>query len=386
MAVILAVSFASWACGGDAIPSSSLVVQVDTVNGVVQVSNYGAGPEWALVELVRVGTGGGVGLEERPDEFGQVVGVVANEDGTIYVADGMAKEIRVFSETGVFLQRIGREGGGPGEFRSIQSLGMLGDTIVVLDPGNGRLGFISPEGQWIGHRSYLRISGPDVRIFQTGVSEFSIPALEGDMRMVFVRHNSAGAQESISLQRPGAANFYVFCQHERGFVYFVPEWAPNLLRVPAPNGHLIEGWSGTYRLALLDVDGDTVQVLERDQPRLIPTDADWDDQVARFDSMMAPLSGLKCNPRRPVRPKEKGLIRAMFFDDHGRLWIERRTANGFALDAFDRVGALRGSVDIPNRVEDVPIFIRGDRVYLVVQDELGINTVLAFEVHTAATE
>ena len=298
----------------------------------------------------------------------------------------MAKEIRVFSETGVFLQRIGREGGGPGEFRSIQSLGMLGDTIVVLDPGNGRLGFISPEGQWIGHRSYLRISGPDVRIFQTGVSEFSIPALEGDMRMVFVRHNSAGAQESISLQRPGAANFYVFCQHERGFVYFVPEWAPNLLRVPAPNGHLIEGWSGTYRLALLDVDGDTVQVLERDQPRLIPTDADWDDQVALFDSMIAPLSGLNCNPRRPVRPKEKGLIRAAFFDDHGRLWVERRTASGFALDAFDRAGALRGSVDIPNRVVDVPIFIRGDRVYLVVQDESGINTVLAFEVHTAATE
>ena len=363
------------------------MVQVDTVNGVVQVSNHGAGPRWDLVELVRLGSRGGVGATPLPDEFGHVVGVVASEDGTIYVADGMAKEIRVFSAQGVFLRRIGREGGGPGEFRSIQSLGMLGDTIVVLDPGNGRLGFISSEGQWLGQRSYARVSGPDVRIFQTGASEFSIPALEGVMALVFVRHHSTGAQESIPMRRDGSTqNFYVFCQHERGFVYFVPEWAPNLLRVPAPDGHLVEGWGGTYRLAFLDAEGDTVRVLERDQPRLIPTDADWDDQVARFDSMMAPLSNLRCNPRRPVRPEEKALIRALFFDDHGRLWVERRTAKGFVLDAFDPVGALRGSVDIPNRVYDVPIFIRGGRVYLVVQDELGINTVLAFEVRPAVDE
>jgi hypothetical protein len=207
------------------------------------------------------------------------------------------------------------------------------------------------------------------------------------MAMVFVRHRSDSTHERIPLQRAEATpNFYVFCQGERAFVYFVPEWAPSLLRVPAPDGHLVEGWSGTYRMAFLDADGDTVRVVERDQPRLIPTDADWADQVAQFDSMMAPHSGLQCDPRRPVRPEEKALIRATFFDDQGRLWVERRTVTGFVLDAFDHIGGLRGSVAIPNRVEAIPIFIRSGRLYLVVEDELGIHTVLVFAVRTTAAE
>ncbi len=70
MILVLAVLFASWACGGDTLPGwPGLMVQVDTVDGVVQVSNHGAGRRWDLVELVRLGSRGGVGAAERPDEF-----------------------------------------------------------------------------------------------------------------------------------------------------------------------------------------------------------------------------------------------------------------------------------------------------------------------------
>jgi hypothetical protein len=387
MALVIAASCICSACGGDAgtaAGSTELLVQVDTVNGVVRVSNHGPGPAWELVEVARIGAAGGMG-PERPDEFGKVTGVVAGEDGTIYVADGMAYEVRAFSPEGEPLRQMGREGGGPGEFRAVLSLGTLGDTLVVLDPGNGRLGFLSPTGAWLGQRLYHRVSGPDVRIYQTGSHELSIPALRGDgMGVVFVRHRSAGEMESIPAQPAvEAPSYYVFCRATQSFVYFVPEWAPSLLRVPAPGGGIVESWSGVYRIAFLDAAGDTVRLVERDLPRLIPTDEEWDDQVAQFDSMLAPLHSPSCDPRRPPRPDEKALIRAIFFDDQGRLWVERRSEDGFALDAFDRLGALRGSVDIPTRAEGVPIFIRGDRVYIVVQDELGVDTVLAFELRTA---
>jgi hypothetical protein len=389
MALVIAASCISWTCGGgDRVAGSAeLVVRVDTVNEVVRVSNHGPGPAWNLVEVTRIGAVGGMG-PERPDEFGKVTGVVAGKDGTIYVADGLAHEIRAFSPEGEVIRRMGREGAGPGEFRSILSLGMLGDTIVVLDPGNGRLGLLSPAGAWSGQRLYNRVSGPDVRIFQTGSDEFSIPALRGgsgtELEVVYIRHVSAGTVETIPVRSDiDAPSFYVFCRATESFVYFVPEWAPSLLRVPAPGGQIAESWSGYYRIAFLDAGGDTIRVVERDLPRLIPTDEEWDHQVAQFDSILSQLSAPSCDPRRPLRPEEKALIRAILFDDQGRLWVERRTEDGFALDAFDHFGALRGSVDIPTRAEGVPVFIRGDRVYIVVQDELGVDTVLAFEVRTA---
>lgn len=367
--------------------SAELVVRVDTVNGVVTVSNHGPGPAWNLIEVTRIGAVGGLEAE-RPEEFGKVTGVVAGKDGTIYVADRLASEIRAFSPEGEILHRMGREGAGPGEFRSVQSLGMLGDTIVVLDPGNGRLGFLSPAGAWLGQRLYNRVSGPDIRIFQTGSDEFSIPALRGSssggMEVVFVRHVAAGEMESIPVRRNvDPPRYLVDCRHSRGFVFFVPEWAPSILRAPAPGGQIAESWSGNYQIAFLDAGGDTIRVVERDLPRLIPSDEEWDHQVAEFDSLLSQLSAPSCNPRRPPRPEEKALIRAILFDDQGRLWVERRTEDGFALDAFDHLGALRGSVNIPTRAEAVPVFIRGDRVYMVVQDELGVDTVLVFEVRSA---
>lgn len=388
MVLVVAASCMSWACGRDdtVAGSAELIVRVDTVNGVVRVSNRGPGPMWDLVEVTRIGAVGGAG-PERPDEFGRVTGVVAGRDGTIYVADGFAYEVRAFSPEGEVIRRTGREGSGPGEFRSILSLGMLGDTIVVLDHRNARLGFLSPAGEWLGQRLYNRVSGPDVRIFQTGAHEFYIPALRAGssagMEVVFVRHDPAGAIESSPV-RPevDAPSYYVWCRATQRFVFFVPEWAPSLLRVPAPGGQIAESWSGNYRIAFLDAAGDTIRVIERDLPRLIPTDEEWDRQVAQFDSILSELSAPSCDPRRPQRPEEKALIRAILFDDEGGLWVERRTEDGFALDAFDHLGALRGSVNIPTRAEGVSVFIRGDRVYVVVQDELGVDIVLGFEVRT----
>ena len=371
-------------CGSDnAGTSLALDVRVDTVDGVVTVSNRGAAPGWDRVAVTRIGAVGGLGTE-RPDEFGKVTGVVAGEDGTIYVADRQASEIRAFSPGGEFVHRTGRDGAGPGEFRSIVSLGMLGDTMVVLDAGNSRLGLLSPSGEWLGQRMYNKVSGPDIRIFQTRSDEFSIPALQakGDgLEVVYVRHVFEGALETVPTRRDNSPpKYFVNCPHGRGFAFFTPEWAPDILRVPAPEGQIAEAWSGSYRIAFLGADGDTVRVVERDLPRLIPTDEEWDNQVAQFDSLLSQLTAPRCDPRRPLRPDEKALIRAIYFDGLGRMWVERRTGAGFALDAFDQDGALRGSVDIPARAEDVPVYIRGDRVYLVVRDELGVDMVRAFEI------
>jgi hypothetical protein len=65
-----------------------------------------------------------------PEEFSRIVGVVRLNNGTIVVADNR-NELRYFSADGAFLLKAGRTGEGPGEFRNLSNLFLVGDTVVA---------------------------------------------------------------------------------------------------------------------------------------------------------------------------------------------------------------------------------------------------------------
>ncbi len=68
-------------------------------------------------------------------------------DGRFAVLEQAPAEVRIFDSSGRFLQRVGMEGDGPGEFRSPVGLVVLsGDTILVWDRGSRRLTWFSTEG------------------------------------------------------------------------------------------------------------------------------------------------------------------------------------------------------------------------------------------------
>lgn len=68
-------------------------------------------------------------------------------DGGFAVLEQVTAEVRVFDSSGQFLHRIGREGDGPGEFRSPVGLAVLaGDTLLVWDRGARRLSWFSLDG------------------------------------------------------------------------------------------------------------------------------------------------------------------------------------------------------------------------------------------------
>lgn len=55
-------------------------------------------------------------------------------DGRVLLLDRGSKDVRIFDASGAFLARLGREGGGPGEFRDPIEVALLGgDSIAVWD-------------------------------------------------------------------------------------------------------------------------------------------------------------------------------------------------------------------------------------------------------------
>ena len=143
------------ACGPETIPSGDLTITTDTVGGVVRVANTGTAPAWQLTPVVSIGP---TSLAETgaPQEFGRVNSAALGPDGTVFVADGLNDEVRVFGLDGVHRRTFGRNGEGPGEFRSLYSLAWVGDRLLTLDPNLGRIGAFSAEGEWLGQQ---RIEG-----------------------------------------------------------------------------------------------------------------------------------------------------------------------------------------------------------------------------------
>lgn len=91
-----------------------------------------------------------IGVEEGAEEvqFTDIRSMMRLPDGRIAVASGQPTEIRIFSETGAFVTRHGRQGQGPGEFQYLSRLlPGGGDTLLAVnDPRFQLLRFTAGGG------------------------------------------------------------------------------------------------------------------------------------------------------------------------------------------------------------------------------------------------
>lgn len=86
-------------------------------------------------------------------EFAKVVGAFARADESVVIADGYAKSVRVFGETGGLERTVGREGAGPGEFRDLSWMGPCGrDEFATYDVVLNRVVVFDSNDHVVGSR------------------------------------------------------------------------------------------------------------------------------------------------------------------------------------------------------------------------------------------
>jgi hypothetical protein len=102
-----------------------------TIVACDSVASETEGPSWLRARITA-----SIGADESAGDeylFGAISSVAADAQGRIYVADMLASEIRVFDQAGTFIQTIGRQGRGPGEFQNPFSLLIADDELWVAD-------------------------------------------------------------------------------------------------------------------------------------------------------------------------------------------------------------------------------------------------------------
>ncbi|MFC2156633.1 6-bladed beta-propeller [Acidobacteriota bacterium] len=96
--------------------------------------------------------------ENMPEDtyFQNPMGVTSTPDGRLFVSDYNANHIKIFDSSGKFLDIIGREGQGPGEFNGPYRICYFGDELLVYELRARRFSIFKPDG------TYLRNSQVDM--------------------------------------------------------------------------------------------------------------------------------------------------------------------------------------------------------------------------------
>ena len=367
-----------FACGGGDGRDSALPV-VDTLpSGVVMVENALSdeaedGPIWRVEEDLRIGAVASGG----PDELSRIWGFTIDDEGNIYIIDGMAQDIRVFDSDGGYLRTIGGKGDGPGEFVGARGLAWGPEgNLYVYDPSARRFSVFTRQGEFL--RSHPRdLTGVIMpwpgRFDRDGwLWDFGIerPGMVGNSPGTLVRRTFRRTSPDFS--RHESPQPIEFREEDRMPSGLSRPFSDRPTTCFDPEGFFWMGRRRGDRVYKVTFDGDTIRGFT------IPF-APVEISDFEVDSILAAYSppGMPSLLDAGDIPDTKPLIRRIMMDDSGRLIIypySTREDQYKAFLVFDQEGVFlaRGRSESRFYMSPGPQFI-GDHVYGVVTDELDVS-------------
>jgi hypothetical protein len=332
-----------------------------------------------LVETLRIGSVDGGG----PDQFGNVLDVTLDELGRLYVLDAQAREVRVFGPDGRHVRSFGGRGAGPGELERPLGLewGSSG-KLWIVDFGNRRYEVFDTAGAYVaGHPLPTGSFGFNNGWRSDGfLHERVVEMTEGGRRLTTLRRRLAGDSLVVedTLPVPEVATpETVEVSVRAGDATFTDELpiplAPRSVREQDPAGRWwISDPGAAYRIAELDLLGDTVRLIERSYE---PVPVSDEQRRSALESLP---EGVELSEDRipAVHPPIDELLPGR--DD---IWVKRRTAaERTGYDVFDREGRYLGELRADLTLDRFTLMDRrGDTVVGVLLGPLDVPHVVRLE-------
>ena len=398
---------AAAACGGESGPS--LVVERDTLGDTVVVRTV-AGSEWNAPRLLepemRIGT------FEGEDEYmlGEVDGFAVAPDGAIYIYDGQVPALRKYDADGTYVTTFGREGGGPGEYKSSDGgIAVLPDGRVLLrDPGNGRINVYSPEGESLGHwelRGGYFTSRP-LYVDTAGRAWTPIWGTnEAGERYGGLQSYGPDGEKGDSILAPSwdyEAPVLRVSGERFSMINSVP-YSPTAEWAFSPEGFMVGGLSTRYAVDLFRTDGTVLRIERAVEPVAIEPDEKAEAEERAIANFRRASPDWKWNG--PAIPDQKPPFQGVHVGRDGRIYVRlwtaaeripaeeveasddpnadppRRWREPVVYDVFEGDGTYLGQIRTPTgfQTSPYPVF-DGDQVWAVVTDELDVEYLTRFRV------
>ena len=325
--------------------------------------------------------------------FADIRGIQAASDGTIYVLDAQATEVRAYDPGGRYLRTVVRGGEGPGEITAANGIILAGDTLLWLNDhdkgmvigvdlaGNEVHRFAKPVRSyghiWDGvfdHRGrYWRHTFER----EGGFTYPPPPALSSSTyHNYFVSYDlSSEAIDSVYLGESSGRSYTY--EDPNGWQYLPISFEPSDIFVFNPPGGFWRANSASYRIVRTGDGGDTLVVIEAGLPVQRVTDEDRRAYVEKWVEKR-PEARRDLEAVAALMADVKPVLAGMFVDDEGVLWVQRvvpSDAPSF-YDRFSAEGDYLGSVRLAFEPAVGRIWIQHGNVYSWVVDELDVPYVV----------
>lgn len=384
-------------------------------------------PPFTPVEELRLGD------RDDPDlGFSRVSGLAVDDEGRVYVSDGQAREIRVFSAEGERLGVVGRPGDGPGEFRGAPRFGIVGDTLWAYDSQGGRITLFRRDGTLI---SAHRVEGVGIPLATGGFAWVLPSQMRGDgrftsdlLRVTFDPDRRVDGVEPASVRVPRvlfdargqvvdtlgwdsspkprmvpppghvSGMRMITVGDQRVMVPTPPTTLPQWIalddgRIEIEMPHPVTATEGVVHVRRLDLAEDTVYArrLTFTPERFTPVDLDSIAARAsrRPGGVVLPM-GSSAPPPRDVEVVQARLRDEMSFPafrpgaqrghlgEDGAVWLQRYDPDPLVQRwvVLDGDGLPRGALELPSGSR--PLWTRADTAWVMVPDELQVPWVVRY--------
>lgn len=355
-----------------------------------------------------------IGVLEGADEYviGEPRSIAVGPKGEIYVLDTQVPVVRAYSRDGVHLRDIGREGGGPGEYKGPDGMAVLPDgRILVRDPPNQRISVFAEDGEYLTQWMLSGGFNTDRRFYVDTAGYSYVTALlergvgPWDWKFGLVRYNPEG---ELLDTLPGPnwdfdyAQVTASAENSRS-VRSVP-FSPAMAWSFSPLGHMVGGLSSDYRIDLFRGEGDVLRIEREWTPVPVKPEEAEERRRRITQGLQRQYGSWRWNG--PDVPDTKPPFRELFLSWEGSVWLvlsqegipmmseaeareleraSRRVPLRFeeppAFDVFAPDGRYLGHVKVPKGfdIEPEPI-VRGDYVWAVMRDELDVASVVRFRI------
>jgi hypothetical protein len=403
---------AAVACSDGARRSSSdWQAVLDTVGDTVTVRTV-SGSVWGDTAYLEPEVS--IGMMEGPDEYliGSPRALAVGRDGTIFLLDRQVLVVRVYGPDGAHLRNIGREGGGPGEYRNPDGMTALPDgRVLVRDPGNSRIAVFDSAGNYL-EQWRLRGGFNTSRRFyaDTAGNSYAMVLLESDVAVTewtygLARYAPDGTlRDTIPVPRWDFEPARVVASQDNNMSVNNVPFAPQVVWSFSSLGYMVGGLSTEYRIDLFRAREPLLRIeREWDPVPVLPAEAD--ERVRRQTAQFQrDFGGWRWNG--PPIPETKPPFRNVIVTEDGNLWVQTsqqgratmteaeareeeartrvppiRYEEPPAFDVFASDGRFLGPVRVPPSFGTFPEpIVRGDTVWAVTRDELDVATIVRFRI------
>jgi hypothetical protein len=362
-----------------------------------------------------------VGTVEGEDweMFSGIRSVAFDAADNLYVLDGQNNRVVVFDARGRFMRQFGKQGGGPGEFQAPLAMDIAADgSIVVSDLGNRAFVVFTADGEYIRNVPFDEDVGFPIAMSadrQGGVITRAMSGVRPDRPASGAASFSPINRHALDADGAAAQTLYRVpvaparvidsssdgAARRTAFIRMDPVFGPRATFGVLPTGIAVHH-DTEYAIRILDTAGRPVRTITRDlEPKKVTKkdQEQWQEQRREDEArgvgpqvVMSRAMGAGSGSVSIGRGGQAGQVMQMSLDNvpfaefmavvtairtdpQGRIWVQRRNADGRVEGPIDLVmsdGRYIGTLPaqpLPGAVS------RSGLAAWVVTDDLGVERV-----------